>query len=95
MLNHSVHYGLAAAASWVEFILELYFLPEFKRYGHIWLLGVALCTCGEVIRKMAIITAGQSFTHLVSKTQKVFCQLVANMNVNSNRYRTKSIRTTS
>ncbi|KAM8707724.1 hypothetical protein ACLKA7_014801 [Drosophila subpalustris] len=65
MLNHSVHYGLAAAASWVEFILELYFLPDFKRYGHIWLLGVAMCACGEVIRKMAIITAGRSFTHLV------------------------------
>lgn len=65
MLNHSVHYGLAAAASWVEFLLEIYFLPEFKSYGNIWLLGVALCSFGEVIRKVAIITAGRSFTHLV------------------------------
>ncbi|ALC44308.1 ste14 [Drosophila busckii] len=65
MLNHSIHYGLAAAASWLEFLLELYFLPEFKRYGYIWLVGVLLCTCGEVIRKVAIITAGRSFTHLV------------------------------
>ncbi|KAH8307360.1 hypothetical protein KR044_010702, partial [Drosophila immigrans] len=65
MLNHSVHYGLAATASWLEFILELYFLPDFKRFGHIWLLGVIMCSCGEVIRKVAIITAGRSFTHLV------------------------------
>ncbi|XP_030372832.1 protein-S-isoprenylcysteine O-methyltransferase [Scaptodrosophila lebanonensis] len=65
MLNHSVHYGLAAAASWVEFVLELYFLPDFKRYGHLWLIGVVLCAGGEVIRKVAIITAGRSFTHLV------------------------------
>lgn len=65
MLNHSVHYGLAAAASWIEFVLELHYLPEFKRYAHIWLVGVALCTFGEIIRKAAIITAGRSFTHLV------------------------------
>ncbi|XP_017006893.3 protein-S-isoprenylcysteine O-methyltransferase [Drosophila takahashii] len=65
MLNHSVHYGLAAAASWIEFSLEVYFLPEFKRYGHIWLVGVVLCSFGEVVRKAAIITAGRSFTHLV------------------------------
>ncbi|KAH8405337.1 hypothetical protein KR222_005809 [Zaprionus bogoriensis] len=65
MLNHSVHYGLAAAASWVEFLLEIFLLPEFKRYAHIWLLGVVLCAGGEVIRKVAIITAGRSFTHLV------------------------------
>lgn len=66
MLNHSVHYGLAAAASWIEFLLEIYLLPEFKGYANIWLLGVVLCTCGEVIRKVAIVTAGRSFTHLVS-----------------------------
>lgn len=66
MLNHSVHYGLAAAASWTEFLLEIYLLPEFKGYANIWLLGVVLCTCGEVIRKVAIVTAGRSFTHLVS-----------------------------
>ncbi|XP_032597969.2 protein-S-isoprenylcysteine O-methyltransferase [Drosophila grimshawi] len=65
MLNHSVHYGLAAAASWTEFILELYFLPDFKRYAHVWLLGVLLCAGGEVVRKVAIVTAGRSFTHLV------------------------------
>ncbi|XP_064545078.1 protein-S-isoprenylcysteine O-methyltransferase [Drosophila montana] len=65
MLNHSVHYGLAAAASWIEFALELYFLPEFKRWAYLWLLGVTLCTFGEIVRKVAIITAGRSFTHLV------------------------------
>ncbi|EDV39176.1 uncharacterized protein Dana_GF24629 [Drosophila ananassae] len=65
MLNHSVHYGLAAAASWIEFSLELYFLPEFKRFSYIWLLGIGMCFFGELVRKAAIITAGRSFTHLV------------------------------
>lgn len=66
MLNHSVHYGLAAAASWIEFSLEVYYLPQFKRYGYIWVAGVVLCLLGEMVRKAAIITAGRSFTHLVS-----------------------------
>ncbi|XP_037933163.1 protein-S-isoprenylcysteine O-methyltransferase [Teleopsis dalmanni] len=65
MLNHSIHYGIAAAASWLEFALEVSLLPEFKSKYYIWLLGVALCIIGEVIRKTAIITAQNSFTHLV------------------------------
>lgn len=27
ILNHSIHYALAAAASWVEFLLEVQFVP--------------------------------------------------------------------
>ncbi|KAH8372307.1 hypothetical protein KR093_010996 [Drosophila rubida] len=78
MLNHSVHYALAASASWLEFILELYFLPEFKRFGHIWLLGVVMCSFGEVIRKVAIITAGRSFTHLVQDEKHADHKLITN-----------------
>ncbi|KAM7357347.1 isoprenylcysteine carboxylmethyltransferase ste14 [Cochliomyia hominivorax] len=65
ILNHSWAYGLAAAASWLEFVLEVYFLPNFKDYYYLWLLGVVLCIFGEVVRKTAMITASNSFTHLV------------------------------
>ncbi|XP_020799925.1 protein-S-isoprenylcysteine O-methyltransferase [Drosophila serrata] len=78
MLNHSVHYGLAAAASWLEFALEVYFLPEFKRFGYIWLAGVVLCSFGEVVRKAAIITAGRSFTHLVQNEKHSDHKLITN-----------------
>lgn len=97
MLNHSVHYGLAAAASWVEFLLEIYFLPEFKSYGNIWLLGVALCSFGEVIRKVAIITAGRSFTHLVRHAKSMVYWLQTNhceLFPCFYRYRMRSIRST-
>lgn len=66
MLNHSWAYGMAAAASWVEFVLEVQFLPNFKDFYYLWLLGVLLCIFGEIVRKTAMITASNSFTHLVS-----------------------------
>lgn len=66
ILNHSIPYALAAIASWIEFALEVWLLPSFKSFYYIWLLGVVLCVTGEVIRKVAMITARNSFTHLVS-----------------------------
>lgn len=65
MLYHSIPYVLAAISSWVEFILEVHFLPSFKNYYHIWLLGVIMCILGEIIRKTSMFTASRSFTHLV------------------------------
>ncbi|XP_054732958.1 protein-S-isoprenylcysteine O-methyltransferase [Anastrepha obliqua] len=65
ILNHSIHYALAAVASWLEFGLEVWFLPSFKGFYYIWLIGVVLCMLGEIIRKVAMITARNSFTHLV------------------------------
>lgn len=66
ILNHSIHYALAAIASWIEFALEVWLLPSFKGFYYIWLLGIVLCMAGEVIRKVAMITARNSFTHLVN-----------------------------
>ncbi|XP_055640315.1 protein-S-isoprenylcysteine O-methyltransferase isoform X3 [Toxorhynchites rutilus septentrionalis] len=65
ILNHSVHYALAAAASWVEFFVEVYFYPELKTYRLLWLLGLLLCLGGEALRKLAMITASKNFSHIV------------------------------
>ncbi|XP_061395998.1 protein-S-isoprenylcysteine O-methyltransferase-like [Musca vetustissima] len=65
MLNHSWAYGMAAAASWIEFVLEVHFLPSFKDIYYLWVLGVLMCLFGEVVRKTAMVTASSSFTHLV------------------------------
>lgn len=66
ILNHSVHYAVAAALSWTEFVLETLLLPDFKSTYSIWILGVGLCIFGEVMRKTAMITAMANFNHLVS-----------------------------
>lgn len=71
MLNHSIAYGMAAMTSWLEYLLWHYFLPDMKTIHEISYVGLALCTIGELLRKVAIWTARDNFTHLVQqeKTQ--------------------------
>uniref|UniRef100_U5EKS2 Protein-S-isoprenylcysteine O-methyltransferase n=1 Tax=Corethrella appendiculata TaxID=1370023 RepID=U5EKS2_9DIPT len=65
ILNHSIHYGLAAASSWVEFFIEVYYFPEIKKIKWLWLIGFIVCICGELLRKLAMITASKNFSHVV------------------------------
>ncbi|CAL0332606.1 unnamed protein product [Lupinus luteus] len=61
----SEHYVLAMIFSFLEYAIEIVLFPELKERWVISDLGLALIVIGEIIRKMAIITAGQSFTHLI------------------------------
>lgn len=61
----SKHYLLAMIFSLLEYVIEIVFFPELKEYWLISDLGLALVVIGEIIRKMAIIIAGQAFTHLI------------------------------
>lgn len=65
MLNHSMAYIIAATSSWLEFVIELYFLPMLKENAFVLIIGIAVCLGGEVLRKLAIITANTSFNHIV------------------------------
>jgi protein-S-isoprenylcysteine O-methyltransferase len=69
MLNHSIQYELAAVISWVEFFVEVHFYPELKMYKTIWLTGALICLAGEILRKVAMLTAKKSFHHLVQFQQ--------------------------
>lgn len=71
MLNHSFAYGIAAVTSWTEYLLWHYFLPDMKTIHEISYIGLVMCLIGEVLRKSAIWTARDNFTHLVQqeKTQ--------------------------
>ncbi|KAL7096882.1 hypothetical protein ACP275_10G108500 [Erythranthe tilingii] len=63
----SQKYVFAMVCSLIEYLIEIYFFPEIKEH---WLLsntGLALVVVGEFIRKLAIITAGRSFTHLIKR----------------------------
>lgn len=66
ILNHSLHYALAAISSWIEFLVEVNFWPEMKECWLITIVGVVLCVGGELLRKLAIITANTNFNHIVS-----------------------------
>ncbi|XP_054164785.1 protein-S-isoprenylcysteine O-methyltransferase-like [Oppia nitens] len=78
LLNHSKEYGIAAAASVTEFIIETYFWPQIKLVSIITNFGVFLCLSGELMRKLAMITAGSNFNHIVQNRHKSGHVLVTN-----------------
>lgn len=61
----SKSYILAMVCSLIEYIIEIYFFPELKVHWWISNAGLAMVVIGEIIRKLAILTAGQAFTHLI------------------------------
>ncbi|XP_013785267.1 protein-S-isoprenylcysteine O-methyltransferase-like [Limulus polyphemus] len=65
LINHSREYGIAAVGSWMEFLLERYFCPGMKEVWWLSLLGFLLCVGGETMRKMAMLTAGSNFNHII------------------------------
>lgn len=65
MLNHSSAYIISAVSSWLEFLAEAYFFPSCKKNVWSLVVGIVLVICGEMIRKLAILTAGRSFNHIV------------------------------
>ena len=70
LLNHSFEYKAAAVASWVEFGVEAYFFPSLKSFGFLSFIGLAMVICGEVSRKLAMITAKSNFSHIVQSHKK-------------------------
>lgn len=65
LLNHSFEYKMAAVASWLEFFIEYYTFPFLKSQFTISFLGLCLVVFGELLRKIAMVTAKTNFTHLI------------------------------
>uniref|UniRef100_H3BA89 Protein-S-isoprenylcysteine O-methyltransferase n=1 Tax=Latimeria chalumnae TaxID=7897 RepID=H3BA89_LATCH len=65
LLNHSLEYNIAAASSWIEFTIEKLIYPEMKEVTWLSLLGLAMVIFGELLRKVAMVTAGTNFNHIV------------------------------
>lgn len=65
LLNHSKEYKLAAVASWIEFLIELFLFPALKTKLLVSFLGLVMVVFGETLRKVAMMTAKSNFTHLV------------------------------
>lgn len=65
VINHSKEYTIAALSSWIEFFVETHYFPGFKSFKLFWIIGTMICLAGEVLRKMAMVTASSNFTHLV------------------------------
>ncbi|CAN7986962.1 unnamed protein product [Ixodes hexagonus] len=65
LLNHSKEYGVAAACSWVEFLVERSLFPGLKQIWWVSVPGLLMCIVGEVLRKSAMLTAGTNFNHII------------------------------
>ncbi|KAL0334189.1 UNVERIFIED_CONTAM: Protein-S-isoprenylcysteine O-methyltransferase A [Sesamum angustifolium] len=63
----SKNYALAMACSLLEYFVEIYLFPGMKEQWLVSNTGLFLVIVGETIRKLAIITAGRSFTHLIRR----------------------------
>lgn len=61
----SKNYLLAMVFSMLEYFVEITFFPGLKELWWVSSFGLLLIIVGEIIRKMAIITAGRAFTHLI------------------------------
>jgi protein-S-isoprenylcysteine O-methyltransferase len=70
LLNHSFAYRAAAVASWIEFWLEAWLAPGWKRWGALPAAGLLLVAGGQALRCAAMHTAGSNFTHLVATEKR-------------------------
>uniref|UniRef100_A0A0D3FZT7 Protein-S-isoprenylcysteine O-methyltransferase n=1 Tax=Oryza barthii TaxID=65489 RepID=A0A0D3FZT7_9ORYZ len=49
----------------LEHLTEALLFPELKEYWFVSYVGLVMVIIGEVIRKLAVVTAGRSFTHVI------------------------------
>eukprot|EP00730_Choanoeca_flexa_P008104 TRINITY_DN12442_c4_g2_i1.p1 TRINITY_DN12442_c4_g2~~TRINITY_DN12442_c4_g2_i1.p1 ORF type:complete len:303 (+),score=12.39 TRINITY_DN12442_c4_g2_i1:2-910(+) len=75
LINHSRAYHIAAVVSWAEYWLEAHLVTNFYS-DHISVAGLAIAMIGELFRKLAMITAGSNFKHLVATEKEPDHQLV-------------------
>lgn len=76
LLNHSKEYTVAALGSWIEYWVELYLFPDLKSLHYVSTVGCLMVVFGETLRKVAMITAGSNFSHVVQYRKRDKHELV-------------------
>ncbi|KAG8066133.1 hypothetical protein GUJ93_ZPchr0004g39952 [Zizania palustris] len=61
----SKQYVLAMSFAVLEHLTEALIFPELKEYRFVSHVGLLMVIIGEVVRKLAVVTAGHSFTHVI------------------------------
>ncbi|XVE49712.1 hypothetical protein DITRI_Ditri01bG0103000 [Diplodiscus trichospermus] len=72
----SKKYLLAMIFSLLEYFIEIVLVPGLKEHWWISDTGLVMVVIGEIIRKLAIITAGLAFTHLMRVHHEEHHQLI-------------------
>ncbi|KAK5960942.1 protein-S-isoprenylcysteine carboxyl O-methyltransferase PWA37_001463 [Arxiozyma heterogenica] len=69
LLNNGIEYTMAHVVAVLEFLLEGYFCPKLKAYNSskfcqvFTVIGIISVVVGQLIRSLAMYTAGKSFSH--------------------------------
>ncbi|KAM0860333.1 hypothetical protein ACQ4PT_046618 [Festuca glaucescens] len=61
----SKQYVLAMSFAMLEHLTEGFLFPELKGYHFVSNIGLLMVLVGEIIRKIAVVTAGRAFTHVI------------------------------
>ena len=81
LLDHSKEYHAAACIALLEYLLERWIFPSIKLGNGLsffnW-LGFFLCIGGETFRKLAMVTCGTNFNHLIEYSNRKDHVLVKN-----------------
>jgi len=70
LYTHSRAFHIALLLSLIEFIIESIFWPYLKYFNLLHLFGLIMIIFGQIVRSLAMFTAGSNFTHLVA-TEKI------------------------
>jgi protein-S-isoprenylcysteine O-methyltransferase len=62
----------------LEHLTEMLIFPEIKEYWFISNIGLLMVLIGEILRKLAVVTAGRAFTHVIRIYHEDQHQLVTN-----------------
>mmetsp|Transcript_40075 Transcript_40075/g.48836 ORF Transcript_40075/g.48836 Transcript_40075/m.48836 type:complete len:274 (-) Transcript_40075:22-843(-) len=69
MINNSKAYTLAALMSWFEFWARFFFFSWFNS-KIVTRIGLVMMITGQILRSLAMKTAGESFNHIIQNKQK-------------------------
>lgn len=83
MVNHSMAFNIAMVASFVEYIFEWYYFPSLKGNWPIYTLGFLLVLGGQLLRTIAMMTAGHNFNHYIAQKKEPDHVLVTYGGMNS------------
>lgn len=70
LVNHSTSYTAAALTSWTEFGLRFALAPQWNLPRPLVYFGLGMAVLAQMIRSLAMITAGESFNHLIQTYKK-------------------------
>ncbi|ODV86072.1 hypothetical protein CANARDRAFT_28110 [[Candida] arabinofermentans NRRL YB-2248] len=71
LIFNGFEYLLAHTIAITESLIEIIFFPKFKLgHAYISIIGFLIVLFGQYLRSMAMVTAGESFSHIIAQSKK-------------------------